>query len=122
MVVIVCLYIYWKKEVLGRHNTLFEALCTWAPTVTSMFLCSNFQLVKCLSLEETSSPATPGQCNQWLLRRKITPLLTCCSLSISTSTLKVCVNNKRCLLLNKTRIPLLHYIYFNISFIPQLEP
>lgn len=110
-----------KEEVLGRHNALFEALCSCTPHCNYYVLVQQFPAGE-TSLEETSSPAAPGQYNQWHLRRKIIPLLTCHSLGISTSTLKVCVNNERCLLLNVTRIPLLHYIYFNITFIPWLEP
>lgn len=106
-----------KEKFLGRQGALSEALYTWVPHCNQQVPVQQFT-----AGEETYPPAVLGQYKQWHLRSKIIPLLTCHSLGISTNTLKVCVNNERCLLLNKTSIPILHYIQFNITFIPQLEP
>lgn len=79
-----------KEKVLGRPDALFEVLCTWISRCNQHIPAQQFPTGE-MSLEETSSSAAPGQSNQWHLRGA--NLLTCHSLGISTSTLKVCVNN-----------------------------
>lgn len=56
-----------KEKVLGRPSTLFDALCTWIPHCNQHTPGQQFPTGE-MSLEETSSPAAPGQSNQWHLR------------------------------------------------------
>lgn len=56
-----------KEKVLGRPGALFEALRTWIPHCNQYVPVQQFPAGE-MSLEETSSPAAPGQSNQWHLR------------------------------------------------------